>query len=137
VRQYVVPSNPKTVDQMNVRNTLGDIQRTLKLLGALLRGELKSGFGPTWNSMIVGELTANNGSALAAYVAEFTAFTAPEKAAYAAVDQAAPIKLTRGAVIYACASAVYDMGIRLGVTITLPLPTNSNAVAVGAAWVHV
>jgi hypothetical protein len=135
VRQYVVPANPQTVDQMDVRNTLGDIQRTLKLLGTKLRGELKVAFGPTWNSQIVGELTANSGAVLSAYTAEFTAFQAGEKTAYENVDQASPIKLTKGAVIYSCASAVYDMKTRMGATVTIPLPANANAAAVGAAWV--
>lgn len=135
VRQYVVPANPQTVDQMSQRNTLGDIQRTLKLLGTKLRGELKTAFGPTWNSQIVGELTANSGAALTAYTGEYTAFQAGEKTAWGNVDQASPIKLTKGAVIYSCASAVYDMAARMGVTVTLTLPAAANAATVGAEWV--
>lgn len=137
VRQYVVPANPKTVGQMTVRNTLGDIQRTLKLLGVLLRGQLKIAFGPTWNSQIVGELTANGNAALNGYEAEFTAFQAGEKTAWEGVDQTAPVLLTKGAVIYSCASAVYDMAARLGATVTLTLPAAANAVTVGAEWVDV
>ncbi len=34
VRQYVVPSNPKTVGQMAVRDTLGDLQRELRIIDA-------------------------------------------------------------------------------------------------------
>lgn len=135
VRQYVVPANPQTVGQMTVRNTLGDIQRTLKLLGVILRAELKIAFGPTWNSQIVGELTANSNAALNGYEAEFAAFLAGEKTAWEGVDQTAPVLLIKGAVIYACASAVYDMAARLGKIVTLTLPASANAVTVGAEWI--
>jgi hypothetical protein len=134
VRQYVVPSNPQTVNQMLVRNTLGDLQRTLKLLGATLRAELKSQFGYRWNSVIIGELMANGNAVLDAYTAEFTAFTAPQKAEWAAEDALSPITLEAGSSLYACASAVYDIGVRLGSTLTLTLPAAANAATVGAEW---
>ena len=78
-RKYVVPADPQTTAQMLIRNKLGDIQRSLKLLGLVLRGELRAGLGPQWNSMIVGELTKNSGAALTAYQAEFDAFTTQQK----------------------------------------------------------
>ena len=134
VRQYVKPSNPKTVNQMLVRNTMGDIQRSLKLLGTTLRAELRSQFGYHWNSMIVGELTANNKAALTAYVAEHTAFDAGQKTAWSGADGSAPVELTKGAVLYACSSAVYDMALRLGYTVTLTQPAAGNAATVGAEW---
>ena len=135
VRQYVVPSNPQTVNQMAVRNKMGDIQRTLKLLGTVLRAELKAAFGPTWNALIVGELTANSGAVLTGYTAEFTVFSAGEKTAWEGVDQASPVALTKGAVIYSCASAAYDMALRMGAVISLTLPAAANAATVGAEWV--
>jgi hypothetical protein len=135
VRKYVVPSNPQTVAQMAVRNKLKEIQKSLKLLGTVLRTELASGFGARWNSMIVGELTADGGAALTGYVAEFTAFQAGEKTAWATADTSNPTILADGAALYACASAIYDMAIRLGVTVSLTLPANDNAVTVGAEWI--
>lgn len=134
VRQYVVPSNPKTVNQMAVRDTLGDLQRELKLLGTKLRGELKSGFGYRWNSLIIGELMANDKAAYTAYLAEYTAFTGPQKADYVTADGATPIALTKGALLYACASAIYDMAARLGVTVTLAQPGAANAATIGTAF---
>jgi len=135
VRQYVVPANPQTVNQMAVRNTLGDLQRSLKTLGTILRGELKSGFGPRWNSVIIGELMANDNAALDAYNVELAAFTAPQIAEWATADTATPVLLTDGQALYACASAAYDIALRLGVTLTLTLPAAANAAAVGAEWV--
>lgn len=134
-RAYVVPANPQTVGQMAVRNMLGDVQRELKLLGTVLRGELRTAFGATWNSMIVGELTANGNAAYEAYLAEFTAFTTQQKADWATADNASPIFATDGALLYACASAVYDMGLRLGASISVTLPAAGNHSTVAAEWV--
>jgi hypothetical protein len=134
VRQYVVPGNPQTVNQMTQRNTLGDIQRELKDLGATLRGQLKSGFGYRWNSVIIGELLANGGAQLAAYTAEFAVFGGTDQTAWTTADHATPVTLDDGAVLYACASAVYDIALRLGVTVTLALPIATNASTVGTAW---
>lgn len=134
VRQYVVPANPNTANQQLVRETLGDIQRELKLLGATLRAELKSGFGYRWNSDIVGELMANDRAALQAYEAEWTAFIAGDKTDWATNDTAAPVRVTDGALLYAVASAVYDMSVRLGVTLTLTQPATANSATVAAEW---
>ena len=134
VRKYVIPANPKSTAQMDVRNTLGDIQRELKLLGAKLRGELKSSFGSQWNSMIVGELTKNSNAALSAYAGEYTAFSSQNKTDWGTADTVAPVLLTKGEVLYQVASAVYDISVRLGVTIDLAQPSASNSATVGSAW---
>jgi len=133
-RLYVIPANPQTVDQMTVRNSLGDVQRELKLIGAVLRAELKSQFGYTWNSMIVGELMANDQAAYTLYAGEYTAFDAGQKTAWEGADGAVPVEKTDGELLYAVASAVYDMGIRLGATLTLTQPAAANAATVGAEW---
>ena len=134
VRQYVVPSNPQTVNQMTQRNTLGDLQRELKDLGATLRGQFKTAFGPRWNSAIIGELLANGGAQLGVYVAEYTAFGGTDKTAWETADHAVPLELTDGAVLYACASAAYDMAARVGATVTITLPAATNASTVGGQW---
>lgn len=134
VRQYVVPSNPQTVNQMAVRNTLGDLQRALKNLGTVLRGELKTAFGYRWNSVIIGELMANGNAALTAYTAEFTAFAVGEKADWATQDTSAPVTLTDGVPLYAAASAAYDIALRMGAVISLTLPAAANSATVGAEW---
>lgn len=134
VREYVVPANPNTVAQQGVRNTMKDIQAELKLLGLVLRTELKVQFGYRWNSIIISELMANNNAALDAYVAEWTAFQAGEKTAWASADGALPVLIADGSLLYACASAVYDIGIRLGATISLTLPAAANSATVGTEW---
>ena len=135
VRQYVVPSNPQTVGQMAVRNTLGDLQRELKLLGSVLRAELKTAFGTRWNSVIIGELMANGNAALIAYTAEHTAFIAGDKTDWSTADGATPLVVAKGALLYACASAVYDIALRMGAVVSLTLPAAANSATVGAEWV--
>jgi hypothetical protein len=135
VRQYVVPSNPKTVNQMAVRNTMKDIQAELKLLGTKLRDELKAGFGYRWNSVIIGELMANENAALDAYIVEYTAFQSGEKTSWATADTATPVVIVDGGLLYACASAVYDIALRLGATITLTLPEHDSFTTTAGEWV--
>ena len=135
VRQYVVPSNPQTTNQMTVRNTMGDIQRELKLLGSVLRDELKAQFGYRWNTLIIGELMANGNAALDAYGVEWTAFSSTPKTDWATADGATPVALTKGKLLYSVASAVYDIGVRLGSTLSLTQPASANSSTVGAEWV--
>ena len=135
VREYVVPANPKTAGQMAVRNMMGDIQRELKLLGSVLRAELRSSLGAQWNSAIVGELTANDKAAYTAYLAEYNAFTTQQKADWATADTATPILAVKGALLYAAASAIYDMALRMGVSVSITLPAAGNHSTVAAEWV--
>jgi len=134
-RIYVIPANPQTAGQMSVRNTLGDIQRSLVKLGATLRGQLRTGFGATWNSMIVGELMANGNAALDGYVTTWNAYTSGEKTAWGTADTAVPVLLIDGQALYACALAAKAIALRLGVVLTLTTPTNVNAATVGAEWI--
>lgn len=134
VRKYVIPANPRTVDQVAWRNQLKDIQAVMFLMGSLLRGELKTKFGAYWNSDIVGDLTSNNASALTAYVAEYNAFIAGDKTAWQNADTATKVVIADGAALYAVASAVYDRSVRLGETITLTQPATGNAATVGVEW---
>ncbi|RIK31149.1 MAG: hypothetical protein DCC56_02880 [Anaerolineae bacterium] len=134
VRQYVVPANPKTVSQMAVRNKLGDLQRSLKKLGTVLRAELKSGFGARWNSQIVGELMKNDAALLTSYTATFNSFTSQEKTDWDTADTSSPVALTAGVPLYACAKAIKAIALVAGVTVTLADPTNANSSTVGGQW---
>lgn len=118
-----------------MRNKLGDLQRALKKLGAVLRGELKSKFGARWNSLIVGELMKNNAALLTTYTATFGAFTAPEKAAWDTADTSTPVLLVVGLPLYVCAKAIKAIALVQGVTVALTDPTNANSAVVGAEWI--
>ncbi len=134
-RLYVIPANPQTVGQTAVRDRLGDIQRELKQLGPVLRAELKSSFGYTWNAQVIGELTANDGAELTALVTEWNAFVAGDKTAWATQDTALLNTLTDGAALYAVAKAVKNIANRIGATITLTMPITSNSTTVKGQWV--
>lgn len=135
VRKWVKPANPQTAGQVAQRNLLKDVQAELFLLGAVLRAQLKTEFGARWNSDIVGDLLSNNANALLAYAAEYAAFGAPNKANWVTADPATPTVRADGELLYIVASAVYDRAVRLGATITLTLPIETNSATVGAEWV--
>jgi len=135
VRGYVIPANPQTVNQMAQRNKLGDLQRALVKLGAVLRAELKTGFGARWNTVIIKEILANANANLTTYTTDFTAFTAPQKAEWDTADTSVPVALVAGLPLYVCARAAYEISVRLGVTLTLTLPAAANAATVGAEWI--
>jgi len=134
VRTFVAPANPQTVNQMTQRNTMGDIQRELKLLGIVLRGELKSGLGYRWNSLIIKELLGGGKAVLIAKQAEYAAFVAGDKTAWANADAAVPVELTDGEILYCVASALYDLCLRLAVTVSLTDPATGNSATVGGEW---
>lgn len=135
VRQYVTPANPQTVDQVAQRNLMKDIQAELKELGTVLRAELKSAFGYRWNSVIIKELLMNDHAAIDSYAAEFSAFQSQQKTDWGTADPAVPVVRVDGELLYMVASAVYDIALRLGATITLTNPSASNSSTVGAEWV--
>lgn len=134
-RIYVVPSNPQTAPQMLVRNRLGDIQRELKQLGLVLRAQLKSGFGYTWNALIIKELMDNAAALLISHTAVWTAFGSSDKTAWAGQDTAVLLEIEDGAALYCVMKAAYDIGVRIGATLTLGAPIATNSVALKAEWV--
>lgn len=135
VREYVIPANPQSVAQMLVRHNLADIQATLKTLGAVLRGELKAGFGPRWNSMIIKEITNNAAAYLADVTVTYNAFQAGEKTAWDTANTAPVTTMAKGLAMYATAKAVSEIAARLGVSLDLTPPTNANAATVAAEWI--
>jgi hypothetical protein len=135
VREYVVPANPNTLLQQAVRNTLKDIQAQLVILGTDLRTELKAQFGPQWNSMIISELMKDANANLLVYTAEFALFGAPDQGDWETADTSFKALLDDGVALYAVASAVYDMGVRLGATLSLTLPAAANSTTVKGEWI--
>jgi hypothetical protein len=136
VRQYVIPANPQSVAQMAVREALADIQAELKTLGTVLRLELKASFGARWNSLIIGELMANSKAVYDAYVVEWTAFQSGEKTAWQGADLVqTPLALNKGELLYAVASAINDIAVRLDEELTLTVPGHDTATTTAAEWV--
>ncbi len=134
VRKYVVPANPKSAGQMAVRGKLGDIQRELKLLGPILRAQLKSGLGYRWNSLIVSELMANGSAKWTALTTTYNAFSAGEKTAWATADTAVGLVNTDGLVFYLVSKALYDVALRITGDGMIPAPVAANSAAVASDW---
>lgn len=135
VRNYKIPANPQTVDQVAVRNMLADIQAELKVLGLVVRAAVKTDLGYRWNSVIIKELMANDNAVYDAYAAEYGAFIAGDKTAWATADVAVGLNGTDGEVLYCVASALYDLSIRAGGDGIVTQPVTDNAATVGAEWI--
>lgn len=135
VRNFQKPYNPQSTNQMAVRHNLGDIQKELKTLGAVLRPQIKAALGYRWNSVIINDLMANNHAKLTALQAEFTAFQAGEKTAWATADVAVGLTGTDGECLYCVASSLYDVAFRLSGDGLITQPAHDNAATVGAEWV--
>lgn len=135
VRNYAIPANPQTTAQVTVRNRLADIQAELKQLGPVLRGQLKTGFGYRWNSMIIKELMKNDGQPFTDDIAVWNAFGSTDKTAWTTDDPAITLFNSRGGVFYAVATATKDLAIQLGVTLTLATPIATNSATVKSNWI--
>ena len=133
-RKYVIPANPQSVDQMVGRNILGDVQRELKQLGAVLRPTIKAALGYRWNTLVIQELTANEAANFVAYQAEWNAFTTG-KAAWVTADVATGLVNPAGGCFYAVAKALYDVAFRLTGDGLITEPAEGNGATVGAEWI--
>jgi hypothetical protein len=135
VRNYVVPTNPKTVAQMALRNRLGDTQRELKELGLVLQPQLKAALGYRWNALIVGEVMRDDQAKWTAYLAEWTAFQAGEKTAWEGADPGVGLVNAVGSTFYIVAKCLYDVALRVGGDGLITEPAAANAATVGAEWI--
>ncbi len=135
VRQYVIPANPQTVNQMAVRNKMGDIQRELKELGATLRADLKTGLGARWNSVIIGEIMANGAAKWDALAAEYAAFIAGDKTDWETADPATGNVNAAGLVFYIVAQSLYDVALRIDGDGLITEPTSTNSATIAGEWI--
>lgn len=133
-RSYVVPANPNTTDQQAVRNILHDVQKEVKTMGLVLRGELKTGFGSRWTSMVISELMADNHARWDALLATFTALGGTDKGNWATADTISGPFVADGAPLYIVATAITDIAARLGLTIDLTVPAATNSSTVATDW---
>lgn len=134
VRVLVTPANPNTVGQQAVRAKLGDTQKELKQLGATLKADLYTSLGPRWNSMIIGELTANNGAVWDALETEYNLFSGPNQSAWAGVDPALGLVNEVGAVFYVVAKAVYNVTYRATGVGAITDPTETGSATTASEW---
>ena len=135
VRVHKVPANPQSVAQTAVRDRFGDIQRELKELGLIVRAQVKIDLGSTWNSIIIGDLMANDNAQYDVYAAEWAAFIAGDQTDWETNDPGVGIKGTAGELFYAVASSLFDVDLRAGGDGIITLPVTDNSAAVLAEWI--
>lgn len=135
VRQYVIPANPQTVGQMAVRNKMGDIQRELKALGTTMRADLRLALGARWNSVIIGEIMANDSAKWTDLAAAYDLFAAGEKTAWEGADVATGNVNAAGLVFFIVAQSLYDVALRIGGDGLITDPAAANSATIAGEWV--
>lgn len=101
VRQRVVPANPKSDAQGNVRQMLLAVQKALTLLGAAAIAAVKT-VAPVayrWNSYLLSQVIGSGSEAFEASRAAYLALGAPDRANWEA--RAAALGITQQTVEYA------------------------------------
>lgn len=136
-RAYVIPANPQTTQQGNVRQKLAAVQAVLKLLiaGAITAIKAAAPTSYRWNSYAVQLAIGTGGAAFDAYLTVFNALTEGQKTSWngAFSDVIVPDitykdnpDVTSGGAAFVVASALFYAGI-----ITAPaVPGSANF----AAW---
>jgi hypothetical protein len=90
-RALVVPDDPRTTAQLDVRHTFHDFTKMLRTLGTWGRAGCACVFGPQWFQGLYGLARANSAARWLAADAVFEAFDAGQKAAW---DAHAPFQVT-------------------------------------------
>lgn len=106
VRNRVIPANPQSDAQGNVRQMLLGVQKALSKLGATAIAAVKT-LAPTsyrWNSYLLQQVIGPNSSEFEASRTAFAALTAPQRAAWDASAMA--LGLTTQTITYATDAAI-------------------------------
>lgn len=126
VRNRVIPANPQTPAQGNVRQQLLGIQKAISKVGITVINAVKT-LAPTsyrWNSFLLQRVLGAASSEFEASRTAYAALTAPQRQAYedaalalGLVDQslvyASDPTLTAGLALFAVARALYSLGINV------------------------
>ena len=126
VRQRVIPTNPKSDEQGNVRQKLLAVQKILTLLGATVIAAVKT-LAPVayrWNSYLLSQVLGSNSANFEAARTEFAALTAPQQAdwntraaALGITQQSIPYAtdpaISPGLALYAVARALFLLGLNV------------------------
>jgi hypothetical protein len=126
VRQRVIPTNPKSDAQGNVRQMLLAVQKTLTLLGAAVVAAVKT-LAPVayrWNSFLLSQVIGSASATFEASRTAFAALTAPQRAdwntraaALGITEQTIPYAsdaaISPGLALFAVSQALYNLGLNL------------------------
>lgn len=144
VRQRVVPTNPQSEAQGNVRQMLLAVQKALTLLGASVILLVKS-VAPTsyrWNSFLLQQVLGPSSAEFEASKTAYAALTAPQRADWETaattaglvaqtIPYASDDAISPGLALFAVSRALF----RLGVNVDDGEPGAANQVAWGAFYV--
>jgi hypothetical protein len=106
VRTRVIPANPQTPEQGNVRQKLLAVQKALRFIGVTVVAAVKT-LAPTsyrWNSYLLSQVLGANSSEFDASRVAFNALSAPERATWE--DAAEALGMTEQSITYATDPAV-------------------------------
>src|ERR1044072_2369623 len=127
VRQRVIPANPQTSEQGNVRIILLAIQKALKVIGSGPKEAVKA-LSPTsyrWNSFLLAAVIGNNHNAFDFSREAFNLLTAPQRAEWQSAAESNGIfdqslsyasnsPVTAGLALFAVARALFSLGLNVG-----------------------
>ncbi len=137
VRAYVVPTDPRTDAQLDVRHLFYDVTKMLKTLGLYGRGRLSGIFGPRWYTLAYKELTANGAEKMLAQSWHWNSCTEVQKDAWreaapfaATYSDPGELWMTMGLALQAWAF------VQIHAALLDTIPTPSNTVAYLAAWLR-
>jgi hypothetical protein len=134
-RALVVPNDPRTEAQLDVRHTFHDFTKMLRTLGAWGRGYFASMIGPQWFQGLYGMARENNAARWLAADAIFQNFTSLQKAAWAAE---APFQVTYndpGRVFFDLVKVWYTYeDSQESIFFGLPYPNGNSSADVRAWW---
>jgi hypothetical protein len=139
VRTRVIPANPKTADQGNVRQKLLAVQKALRFIGATVIAAVKT-LAPTsyrWNSYLLSQVLGSGSSEYDASATAYAALTSTERGHWEteattigmttqAISYATDADVTPGLALFAVARTLY----RLGINVSAGAPSGTNY----AAW---
>jgi hypothetical protein len=138
VRQRVIPTNPRSDEQGNVRQKLLAVQKTLTLLGATVIAAVKT-LAPVayrWNSYLLSQVIGASSATFDASRAAFAALTAPQRADWDTraaalgiteqnIEYATDAAVSPGLALFAVSQALFNLGLNIGAG--TPAAANSDA----------
>jgi len=114
VRKYVIPRDPRTSAQLDVRHLFADVTKTYRSAGLWCKSAWKGAFGSRWFTGLYGRVTANGNARWLEAAAIFDSFQEVSKAAW---DENAPFLATwnrPGLVFWVCQFVAYNWFVELG-----------------------
>lgn len=112
VRKYVVPRDPRSGAQLDVRKLFFDINKVSKSMGDFLRAEARTKLGPRWHSVIYGHCKRDEGGFWSDAVTLWNGFSEVERDGWRSVAPYAATWNDPGFIFFAVQHVIYQIYIR-------------------------